>query len=168
MSWTFGPVMNTKAPTSSINFLDNGKVIVFDPTEFSHYDTTTDPQEQYTRAIEQYSVVTYWLSKQRKKMRAASAEFSAYAGRLYHQLKAEGGYMAKYRGTRPTEDGVKQALWEDKGYRELTQNESDLQEVCDQLWGLQKTVEHKLNALKEMCALIKANSYAAVQENRHA
>ncbi len=159
---------STNAPTALINIVDNGKVVIFDPSEFSYIDVTTDPMVQYQKAIEQYGQASYWLSKQRKRLRAAQAEFSAYSGRLYHQLKAEGGYLSKYRGTRCTEDGVKQALWEDKGYRELTQNEYDLQEVCDQLWGLQKTVEHKLYALKEMCTMIKANRYAEGQENRHA
>jgi hypothetical protein len=147
----------TKAPTSIINFVHNGKAIAFDPSEYQYFGE--NPQESFEAAIKQYSVSAFWLSTMRKRKRVAEQEICVYAGRLYHQLKIDGGYAAKYKGSRPTEESLKQAIWDDKTYRELSSTLSDLEEIVDQLWGVQRTVERKFEAIKEICALTRSAQY---------
>ena len=149
--------MNTQAPTSVINFVHNGKAISFDPAEFQYFGD--NPHESFELTVHQYSVSAFWLSTMRKRKRVADRELAIYGGRLYHQLKIEGGYAAKYKGARPSEESLQRAMWEDRIYRELSENLSELEEVVDQLWGLQRTVERKFEALKEMCALTRSARY---------
>jgi hypothetical protein len=149
--------MYTKAPTSIINFVHNGKAIAFDPSEYQYFGDS--PRESFEVAIAQYSVAAFWLSTMKKRLRVAEQEIAIYAGRLYHQLKIEGGYQAKYKGSRPTEVSLQQAMWDDKTYRELSNSLSELEEIVDHLWGLQKTVERKFEAIKEICSLTRAASY---------
>jgi hypothetical protein len=149
--------MYTKTPTAIINFVHNGKAISFDPTEYQAFGD--NPQESFELAIRQYSVSAFWLATMRKRKRVAEQEICVYTGRLYHALKIDGGYQAKYKGSRPTEESLKQAIWDDKTYRELSSNLSELEEIVDQLWGLQKTVERKLEAVKEICALTRSARY---------
>jgi len=149
--------MNTKAPTAIINFVHNGKAIAFDPSEFSYFGD--NPQESFELSVHQFSQAEFWLSTMKKRRRVAEQELAIYSGHLYHQLKIEGGYMAKYKGSRPTEGALQQAMWEDKTYRELSAALSELEEVVDQLWGIVKTVERKFDAVKEMCALTRSAQY---------
>jgi hypothetical protein len=149
--------MQTKAPTSIINFVHNGKAVSFDPSEFQHFGD--NPQDSFELAIHQYSVSAFWLATMRKRRRVAEQEVLVYTGRLYHSLKIDGGYQAKYKGSRPTEESLKQAIWDDKTYRELSNTLSELDEIIDQLWGLQRTVERKFDAIKEICALTRAARY---------
>lgn len=160
--------MNTKAPIGMINIVHNGKVVVFDPSEFwDMSDLEGDPRGTYATAMEQFGRVTHWLAIIKHKQRGAENEAKAYAGRLYHSLKVEGGYMSKYRGSRPTEAAVDQAMWEDKTYREFQENISKLQEIADQLWGMQKTVQIKLDAIKATADFIKSAQIAHATELKH-
>jgi len=159
---------NTKAPTSIINFVHNGRAISFDPSEYQYFGDNL--QESFELAINQYSIAQFWLTTMRKRRRVAEQELAIYSGRLYHSLKIEGGYMAKYKGSRPTEGALQQAMWEDKTYRELTATLSELEELVDHLWALVKTVERKFDAVKEICALTRAANYKSkiemYEENR--
>jgi hypothetical protein len=149
--------VNTRTPTSVINFVHNGRAIAFDPSEYQYFGD--NPQESFELAIRQYSVAAFWLATMKKRKRIAEQEIAIYAGRLYHQLKVEGGYAAKYKGSRPTEESLKQAIWDDRTYRELAMNLSELEELVDQLWGIQKTAERKFEAVKEICALTRSAYY---------
>jgi hypothetical protein len=150
--------MNVTTPTFVINFVYNGRAIAFDPSEYQYFGD--NPQESFELAIRQYSVATFWLATMKKRHRVAQQELSVYSGRLYHQLKIEGGYAAKYKGARPTEESLRQAIWDDRTYRELMTTVSELEEIVDQLWGVVRTADRKLDAVKEICALTRSAQYS--------
>jgi hypothetical protein len=99
--------MNVTTPTFVINFVHNGRAIAFDPSEYQYFGD--NPQESFELTIRQYSVASFWLATMKKRKRVADQELAAYSGRLYHQLKIEGGYAAKYKGSGMT--GLTGNLW---------------------------------------------------------
>ena len=135
-------------------------MVNFDPQEFSTWDSD-NLVGSMQEALQQYSLAAFWLSAMRKRKADAEHEKNIYVGRLYHHLKHEGGYATKYRGGRPTEDGLDHALFEDKSHQKLIENINTLDGIVDQLWGLQKTAERKFEILKEISSMYRASARTA-------
>jgi hypothetical protein len=159
----------TSASTAVINFIHDEKIVAFDPADFRFSPKDKeDLVEGLQNAVDQYSLTAYWLATMRKRKNDAERERDEYRAKLYHHLKVEGGYAEKYRGARPTEDGLNAAILDDKTYRQLSANYDRIGEIVDHLWGLQKTVERKYEAIKETCSLIRSNRHAEAREEHMA
>jgi hypothetical protein len=155
----------TQAPLGLITFLHEGKAITLDPEEFSSYEGE-QVAEELSLAVRQFETTAYWLSKIRKRKEDAIREKEELAAKLYNSLKLQGGYVNKYHGVRPTEDALQYAISEDKTYQQLAANVTVLAEISDQLWGMQKSVTMKFEAIKEIISLIKSNRQQAEKAER--
>jgi hypothetical protein len=161
------PVNTLKAhhlpPVGNISFIHEGKHITFNPMEIArtpdHYD------EALNQVLEQTASVGYWLSVLQKKYKDAVRERDIYKGTLYHQLKAEGLYATKYRGVRPTEDGLEHSIRTDQAYNELDEEVDQVKEKVDQLWNLARILERKHEILQIEGYLLHHQKKASLVED---
>lgn len=136
--------------TSIISFIHEKKMISFDPVEFFDLQDEASFYEGYRQALKQFAETAFWLTVQRKRKNDAEQELEVYSARLYHQLKIEGEYAHKYKGAKPTEDALKNAISEDKHHQDLVANLNSCTEIVDHLWSLQKTVEKKFSVMADL------------------
>jgi hypothetical protein len=153
----------TYAPLGIINFIHEGKNISFNPLELAKYPD--DLREAFAESLVQCATVGYWLAIMQRRHRDAERELEAYRGKLYHSLKV-GDYAEKYHGVRPTEHGLEHSIQTDKTFIEQSATNERLKEIVDQLWNLQRLMDRKHDALKNLAYLLSANQRAEQLEEK--
>lgn len=159
------PTSRVYAPLGIINFIHEGKNISFNPLELARYPD--DILVGFSESLVQCAMIGYWLALMQRRYKDALRELDAYRGKLYHTLKAEGGYGEKYHGVRPTEHGLEHAIATDKTHIEQAAVIDRIKEVVDQLWNLNRLLERKHDVLKSMAIMLNTNQRSELLEEQY-